>query len=229
MIITSHISENAFGDAVTYKLYRPVIPSGNYLLFFHGVGEVGPIDGSELFEVERNGYPEHAKKGFEFPFNIVAVQAQSSYAQIRKFLPAYIQLKYKADVIIATGLSMGGYCTFDIGKYDYLRIVYAIAPVCGGANKADAAAYPNLPAWAFHGDKDTVVPFSRSKAFVDEYNKTHEIKFKYTLYPGVDHNAWDKAYATDGELLQWLIQKFEEAPKRTDSRFLRAKDFINSL
>ena len=73
--------------------------------------------------------------------------------------------------------------------------------------------------WAFHGDKDTRVPYIKSKAFVDAYNATHTTQWKYTLYPGVGHNAWDKACSvTPGqdELLQWLKVQFAAYPKDED-------------
>lgn len=216
MTITSHIQEIAFGYTVNYKLYSPVIPSNNYLLCFHGVGETGPIDGSLLNDVEVHGYPKHAKAGFEFPFNIVAVQAQSSYSSIRKFLPAYIKLKYGAEVIIATGLSMGGFCTFDIPLYDHLNLIYAIAPVCGGIAASKALTYPDLPGWAFHGDQDEKVKYYQSKNFVDAYNTTHVNKWNYTLYPGVAHDSWNEAYSVkpgEDQLLQWINKQFSEAPK----------------
>lgn len=216
MKITSHIQENAFGYLVNYKMYTSDTPNKNYLIFLHGKGELGPADGSQLNKVEIHGYPKHAKNGFEFPFNIIAVQAEKGYATIRRFLPAYIKLKYNADVIIVTGLSLGGFGTFDMKFYDYLDLVYAIAPVCGGASTSIAESYPEVKGWAFHGEKDSTVRYTQSKNFVDAYNKTHTNQIKYTLYENVSHNAWDKAYSvTPGqdELLQWFIQMFAEAPK----------------
>lgn len=228
MIITTHIQESAFNILVNYKMYRPAMPSKNFLLCFHGIGEIGPADGSTINKVEIHGYPKHAKNGFEFPFNLIAVQAQSSYTNIRKNFPGYIKLKYGAESVGATGLSMGGFCTFDIPVHDSAKVVDFIAPVCGGISVLQAPGYPEIPGWAFHGDKDTTVNFRKSKDFVDKYNETHQMEMKYTLYPGVAHNAWDKAYATDGELLQWIIGQFE-AYQHTSDKFQLAKDFINSL
>lgn len=234
MKITANTQENAFGNSVSYKSYETA--SKNCVLCFHGYGELGPVEGTTLDLVERHGYPKHAKAGFEFPFNLIAIQAQptSKYSQIRKFFPAYIKLKYGFENIFATGLSLGGFCTFDIALFDSLKIVSAIAPVCGGISKNLASTYPSIHGWAFHGDKDTTVQYSQSKNFVDEYNKTHLPDFAYTLYPGVGHDAWNKAYSvTPGqdELLQWFIQKFNEAPKSTEPVDWKTKliNFINIL
>jgi predicted peptidase len=221
MEITKHIQENAFGYLVNYKLYQPVQPSKDYLIFMHGQGELGAADGSQLDDVETHGYPKHAKNGYEFPFNIVAVQAEKGYATIRRFLPAYIKLKYSADTIIATGLSLGGYGTFQMKMFDYLNLVYAIAPVAGGELTSNAEKYPEVHGWAFHGDKDTTVRYTASQNFVNEYNKTHAIKMKYTLYPGIGHNSWDKAYSVaegHDHLLSWIKERFNEArPKVSGS------------
>lgn len=227
MNITPHINQNAFGLTINYKLYEPLIPSKNYLICYHGKGELGPLDGSQLDKVEVHGYPKHARNGYEFPFNIIAPQAQTSYSSIRKLLPAYVKLKYKADTIIVTGLSLGGFATFDTPLFDHFKLVCAIAPVCGGISPTLAATYPEINGWAFHGDRDTIVPYGKSKFFVDKYNQNHSHGFKYTLYPGVGHNAWDKAYAPEGELLDWINTQFATAPSRDIKQKLL--DFLNSL
>lgn len=231
MKITDFIQENAFGHLVNFKLYEPGTPSKNYLIFLHGIGECGPTDGSQLGLVERHGYPKHAKAGFEFPFNIVAPQVASSYSSLRKFMPAYVKLRFNAEVIIVTGLSMGGFGTFDMRYFDELNLIHAIAPVCGGANAVWGADYPETPGWVFHGDADTTVRYQRSLGFVNVYNDCHETQMAYTLYPGVGHDAWTKAYSVapdQDELLQWIITEFHAAPKPVDIR-KKLIDFINAL
>jgi predicted peptidase len=236
MNITSHIGEVGIGHVVNYKLFEPSVPSKNYLICLHGIGERGPADGSMLHLVEKLGYPKHAKNGFEFPFNIVAPQVVTSYAAVKKFLPGFIKLKYNADVIIVTGLSMGGYGTFDTQTYDVFRLVYAIAPVCGGGNATAMKAWPEVNGWVFHGENDTTVKYQSSKGPVDVYNATHTKQIKYTLYPGVGHNAWDKAYsvtAGSDELLQQIIKWFNEAPKpnAVDAEAIKTKiiNYISQL
>lgn len=235
MIIKNYIHENAFGNLVNFKLYQPVIPSNDYLICLHGIGECGPADGSELNLVARHGYPKHAQAGFEFPFNIVAPQVVSSYSALRKFFAAFVKLRFKADTIIVTGLSMGGFATFDMKYFDNINIIHAIAPVCGGASPVIAAEYPETIGWVFHGEADTTVRYARSKTFVDAYNETHETKMQYTLYPGVAHNAWDKAYrilptneeVNANELLLWITSLFAIAkPLDFKQKFIK---FINTL
>jgi hypothetical protein len=217
MKMTTHTQENAFGYLVNYIRFESETPTKNELIILHGIGERGPADGSQLPLVLKYGFGKHAQAGFKFPFNITCVQVENSYATVRRFLPAYIKLKYKAEVIIVTGLSMGGYGAFETKLFDYLNLVYAIAPIAGGMNASNAATYPKVKGWVAHGDKDTVVKYTSSKNFVDAYNKLHpDDPMQYTLYAGIGHNSWDKAYSvTPGqdELLQWIKARFNEAPK----------------
>lgn len=221
MKITSHIAENAFGNALTYRMYESTNGSKNILLFLHGMGERGPIDGSKLDLLDRpitntdgsvrnppNTLLNLAVKGAEFPFSIVAPQVEVSYSQLKKFILPYLHLKYKTCKIIVTGLSLGGMATYELALMDEFKLIDSIAPVCGRADIRLASQYPEMDAWAFHGDKDTTVPYSQDKSFIDEYNKTHTKQIKLTTLAGVAHNAWDYAYKSDSGLYQWLLERF---------------------
>jgi predicted peptidase len=128
-------------------------------------------------------------------------------------LPKYIKEKYDAKVIIVTGLSMGGYGTYFM-QYLNPDIVYAIAPICGSHSKFAASTWPEIRAWHFHGDRDSTVPLSSATKFIDAYNASHTSKIRLTIYAGIAHNSWDKAYSiTEGqdELLQQIYKWFNEA------------------
>lgn len=229
IVLEPVIQGNVFGHKLTYGRILSGVPTKNEVIFCHGQGEIGPASGSEIYELYKHGWPKHAKSGFEFPFNITVFQATSSYANsaIVKYLPSFVKLKYGAEVIQVTGLSMGGYATFNMQTWDELGLIYAIAPVCGGGSTTAMKLWPEVNGWVFHGDQDTTVKYQSSKGPVDAYNAIHQKQIKYTLYPGVGHNAWDKAYSvTPGqdELLQWVIKNFEEAPRPvTDLESLKAK------
>ena len=110
--------------------------------------------------------------------------------------------------IYLTGLSMGGYGTWSLAAAEPKRWA-AIVPVCGGGNPADVAKFKDIPCWCFHGDKDTAVKVEKSREMIEALKKV-ESEPKYTEYPGVGHNSWDKAYGTP-ELFPWLF-----AQKRTE-------------
>ena len=57
----------------------------------------------------------------------------------------------------------------------------------------------------FHGDADPAVNVSGSRDMIAAIKKAGGDP-KYTEYPGVGHNSWDKAYATD-ELYEWLLKQ----------------------
>jgi predicted peptidase len=61
------------------------------------------------------------------------------------------------------------------------------------------------PVWIFHGDADEAVPVANSRKMYEALEAAGG-DVRYTEYPGVGHNSWDKAYA-DRELTTWLFSK----------------------
>ena len=90
--------------------------------------------------------------------------------------------------IYLTGLSMGGYGTWDAlaRKPDLFA---AAAPICGGGDPAVAAKFKHVPLWAFHGDQDTAVKPKRSREMIEALKAAGGTP-KYTEYPGVGHDSW---------------------------------------
>ncbi len=103
-----------------------------------------------------------------------------------------------------TGLSMGGYGTWDVIAR-YPRLFAAAVPVCGGADESTAPAVKDIPIWCFHGGADKTVPTERSRNMIDALKKAGGSP-KYTEYPGVGHNSWDKAYS-EPEMIKWLFEQ----------------------
>ena len=61
-----------------------------------------------------------------------------------------------AGRIYLTGLSMGGYGTWDLLWREPKRFAAAI-PICGAGVVEEAANIAKIPVWVFHGDKDGVI------------------------------------------------------------------------
>jgi dipeptidyl aminopeptidase/acylaminoacyl peptidase len=61
-----------------------------------------------------------------------------------------------------------------------------------------------MPVWAFHGEKDQVVPADESRALVRAVERAGG-SAKLTIYPDTEHNSWDRAYE-DEELPKWLLE-----------------------
>jgi len=101
-----------------------------------------------------------------------------------------------------TGLSMGGYGSFDacLRRPGYFA---AAVPICGGADDSRARDLAATSFWIFHGGSDSVVPVGRSRS-IYHLLKAAGANVRYTEYPGVDHNSWTKAYHEPG-LAEWLF------------------------
>ena len=104
--------------------------------------------------------------------------------------------------MIVTGVSMGGYGTWQLAAHAPERFA-AIAPICGGGNPAWAERLKRMPIWAFHGDEDEVVPLRETTSMIDAVRAVGG-EPRLTIYPGVAHDSWTAAYATP-ELYEWLL------------------------
>ena len=67
------------------------------------------------------------------------------------------------------------------------------------------ASFQRSTSWIFHGDADRVVPVDESRKMAAAL-KTRAADVQYTEFPGVDHNAWDPAYARE-DLWVWLLRQ----------------------
>jgi len=179
------------------------------LLFLHGAGERGE-GGDAIDRVVKWGPPRIIEQGTPFEAIVVAPQCLPR----RNWDPAAtarlldeIEANHRVDTdrIYVTGLSMGGYGTWAIAAAEPERIA-AIVPVCGGLSKDGGVKIGNakLPVWAFHGDKDNAVPLERSREVMAGIESTGHANAKLTVYPGVGHNSWSKAYS-DAEMWEWLF------------------------
>jgi predicted peptidase len=109
------------------------------------------------------------------------------------------------DRIYVSGLSMGGYGTWDlIGRYPQ-RFAAAVA-VCGAGDPSKASSLAALPIWAFHAADDVVVPVSGSRDMVNAL-RTASGKVQYDEYATtlrIGHASWVPA-GNDPRLSPWLF------------------------
>ncbi len=106
--------------------------------------------------------------------------------------------------IYVTGLSMGGFGTWDLIQR-FPDIFAAAIPVCGGGDKNKAEQIMHIPIWAFHGEKDTIVDPNRSREMIAAL-KNAGGNPKYTEYKNVSHDAWTPTYS-DKNVLKWLFSQ----------------------
>jgi predicted peptidase len=125
---------------------------------------------------------------------------QSLMDMVNEFLDKPYIDKHKVYV---GGLSMGGMGTFEIiGRMP--NIFAAAFAMCGGDNTLNAKKYAKkVPLWVFHGEKDSVVPYTHSESIVAAI-KAAGGDPRYTLYMHDDHNCWNDAFA-EPDLIPWLF------------------------
>src|SRR5437868_4468340 len=200
------------GDA-KYVVFVPKDYTGEkefpLILFLHGSGSTGD-DGEKQI---KGGLAKAIRdKKEKFPFIVVFPQAHQKgwgangpSAKRALAILDQVQKDYKTDKkrVYLTGLSMGGFGTWSLAAA-YPDRWAAIAPICGGGDPKTAEKIKNIPCWCFHGDADKTVPAERSRAMINAL-KDAGASPRYDEYPGVEHNSWDRAYATE-ELYTWFLK-----------------------
>lgn len=223
-----YINDN--NDTLRYRLLSPQnIKEGKdypLVLFLHGSGERGNdndrqlIWGAGMFITDKN-----LKK---FPCYVIAPQCPEDkrWVEVHWALETHIMPQEASEnmalvmelmdefddeypvnkrKIYVSGLSMGGYGTWDIISRmpEYFA---AAAPVCGGGDEHQASKLVSMPIWAFHGGVDPVVPTFRSRNMVKAIKDAGGKKIRYTEYSEVGHGAWKPAFA-DKKLIRWMFRQ----------------------
>ena len=216
-----------FAGKLPYRLMKPKdYDAGKkypLVLFLHGAGERGEdntvqlVHGMADFASEENRakYPcfvlapqcPAGKKWAEVDWSASThkqPEKPSDPAQNTLELMDVLAKDFSIDPtrLYITGLSMGGYGTWDLISR-FPEKFAAAAPVCGGGDETQAERLIKIPIWAFHGDKDTAVKPERSRNMIAAIKKAGG-EPRYTEYAGVGHNSWVKAYH-DPELMSWLF------------------------
>lgn len=114
------------------------------------------------------------------------------------------------DRVLLTGLSMGGYGSWEWAMRTPQRFA-AVVPICGGGDERQAARLARVPIWCFHGGADTVVPVERSRTMVEAIRAAGGAP-KYSELPGVGHDSWTPAYR-DPDLIEWMFARRRSADR----------------
>ena len=175
------------------------------IVFLHGSGERG--DNLEM--VKKHGPPKLIDAGQKIEAIVVSLQCPQGQIWNPHAVKAVTDhliktLRVDADRVYLTGLSMGGFGTWETAL-EYPETYAAIVPICGGAGVRFVMAdrIKHLPVWIFHGAKDSVVEPSHSQKIYDALKKVGG-DVKLTLYPNAGHDSWTAAY-NDPELWKWIF------------------------
>lgn len=216
------------GKVFRYRLAEKLPQDGGkvpLLLFLHGAGERGTNNVAQLTHGVKDilDWLDSHEKGYR----LVAGQVPAGKRWVEvdwsakkgkmpeepsESMALLIELldKMLADPatdpsrVYVTGISMGGYGTWDLACRRPEALAAAL-PICGGGDVAEAAKIARLPIWTFHGSADGVVPVSRSRDMVSALwalgSNAH-----YREYPDAGHNVWTETYR-DGAVLSWLFRQ----------------------
>ena len=106
--------------------------------------------------------------------------------------------------IYLSGLSMGGFGTFDAIMRRPNEFAVAM-PICGGGDITRADEIAHIPLWIFHGADDPVVPADLSREMDEALQKVGG-NVRYTEYDGVSHDSWNNAFA-EKDYLSWMFSQ----------------------
>jgi predicted peptidase len=197
------------------------------LVYVHSAGSPG--DGTEetLGLVANEGIPMLIQAGdwpADRPFGVLAPQYSEAAANsdcamaedLDRFLDFATQ-QYQVDPqrVYLTGISCGA-----IGIWDYLgahgdEVVAASVPIAGHAEwaleESGCDVLARAPVWAFHGDRDEIVPTVHIQRPIDRIRACEgadAVEMELTVYPDADHDAWSRTYDLSAGLdpYAWLLE-----------------------
>lgn len=223
---------NSAGLILSYRLFRPpdYDPKNDYplIVYLHGSSGAGDDNRSQLTGSRRAGValwisPESQHK---YPAFVLAPQADPNLAPtwVRQWrasprpdparaeplelvLEAIDELADELSIderrVYLTGYSMGAFGTW-IAISRYPEKFAAAVPVAGGGDPTHVGRTKSA-VWAFHGERDRVVPVRRSREMIQALKKAGR-KPKYTEYPNAGHDIWNRAFG-EPDLADWLFQQ----------------------
>ncbi|MBI2427411.1 MAG: hypothetical protein HYV29_01180 [Ignavibacteriales bacterium] len=207
-------------SSLNYLFFMPrdtsAVVNGKFplIISMHGIGERG----SDLWKVKGEGLPKILDGRNSFPFIVVSPQCPSTtewyynggIQQKMNTLIDSLIARYPVDTnrIYLTGLSMGGIGTLDLA-IRYPKRFAALIPIAFRIEDGwDLCKIKDIPMWAFHGEKDDIIPISKAYAVINALvvcggNPT------FTTYSDLYHDAWTRTY-NNPAIYDWLLTKTKQ-------------------
>jgi predicted esterase len=195
------------------------------LIFWHGSGEKGNGSAAELPRILTHGPPKVIAAGqwpADRPFIVLSPQHnlpdcfQAGDAH-RDFL-SYAVGAYDVDParVYQTGLSCGAIGTEDFitrhGPSPLAAAVLISGDVTPMWDARGCGLVASLAMWTFHGGADTIVSPAGDNTDMPKFIACPQPPRKdvrYTVYPGVDHDAWTRTYdlSAGNDIYAWLLMQ----------------------
>ena len=226
------------GFTLPYRLYIPrnYDPGEFYplMLFMHGAGERG-CDNDEQARVAIPHVFDDPKSP---AYNAIVVAPQCPEGKQWVYTPwekgnystdsvveskelqtvieilRHLCSEYNVDKsrIYATGLSMGGFATWDLITR-HPTVFAAAMPVCGGGDPSKAKQLAEIPIRTFHGFLDGVVPAEGTREMYSAISAQGKGRITYTEFPDRAHDIWDPVYMNAANV-NWLFSQRKPEKKR---------------
>ncbi|HBF37619.1 MAG TPA: phospholipase [Firmicutes bacterium] len=222
------------GGVLPYRLLKPIAEDlagpKKYplILFLHGTGERGSDNKkqlkyiAEVFEQPalRQKYPCFVmvpqcpagqnwveKESYSGTVPISPKPAKPLWQTMELLHGLQNELPVDSNRIYIIGVSSGGSGVWDlIARYPHMFA--AAAPFCGSGDDQKANLMVDTPIWAFHGGRDILVNPNTTRAMIKAILKAGGHP-RYTEYPNLFHNIWNKAFH-DPAFFEWLFQQKRE-------------------
>lgn len=223
------------GHTLPYRLFAPKNDDQKkkypLVLYFHGAGGRGNDNLKQMTDVPRFLALAEPAVQERWPCFILAPQCPENMQWVNmpwneqagagKFCPATwpmeasialldsIAKQYReidTNRLYVTGISMGGYGTWD-AICRYPTKFRAAVPVCGGGDPLEVAKVTelkNVAVRAYHCADDGAVPVGRTREMIDAMKALNGIQPRYIEFPDGGHDAYTRAYM-DPALPQWMF------------------------
>ncbi len=230
---SSRFSSNRFivkGDTLNYRLLFPdadTLRRYPLVIFLHGSGERGNDNEAQLkwgvmnFATDQNMMlhpaiviaPQCPEKmswsNFSRGKSTSEIRLQAEPTKPMELLIGLIHqlmrtMPVDSSRIYITGLSMGGFGTYDAIER-YPDLFAAAVPVCGGGDPTKVSSIVHMPIWIFLGAEDPAVNPSYSLDMLEAFTKLGAHP-GMTQYPEVGHFSWLGAYS-DPLMMEWLFRQ----------------------
>ncbi|MCZ6654452.1 MAG: alpha/beta hydrolase-fold protein [Planctomycetota bacterium] len=227
----ARVFEAKDGESLPYRLLRPkhYDPSKKYplVLFLHG----GNLRGSDNWKPVRlfgrhfendwveDKYPAfvlvpQCPKGDRWAYDgwtmetkndphVLADQQTDTTTRLFELLDTIVsELPVDPDRVYITGISMGGFGTWDMIMIEP-HLFAAAAPLGSSGDPTKAKLIAHMPIWMVHGANDRYVPVVQAREMHEALRKAKG-SVVYKEFPDRGHNVWEATY-DDHEFFRWLF------------------------